>query len=820
MAIQPSNTPMNPTEAEDDPYQLTEFDDGSKEFSFDPEEFLSNVQREPDSEEHTENLVEYIDEDELDRIAMDTIQRYERDKQSRKEWEDAAGASLRLLGIKIEKTSEPFEGACGAHHPLILESAVKFQARASNELFNAKGPVKTLIIGKKDEAKEKQSMRVRQHMNYQILHQMCEYFDETENLLFYLPIVGSAFKKIYFDAHQGRPVAEYVSADDFVVNALTTNLKTAYCFTHVIRRSHNDLLKDIESEFYRDVDFGPQSATVDLLNEGEMHREATEIMGYENISEDTIHTLLEQYVYLNLPGKLKNKKGIAWPYIVTVDLVAGKVLGIRRNWAENDALKKRQCPFVHYRFVPGMGFYGLGYVHLLGNLQVTLTSCLRSLVDSGMFANLQGGFVDKRLRIRNMDGPIKPGQFKEAEAGGIDLDRAIKLIPFKEPSQTLFAMYQFIEARGQKFADATEQIIADSTNYGPVGTTLALLEASTKFFSGVHKRLHNAQKEEFKILADINFNTLGEEATYDSVESTIEISYQDYDGRVDVIPVSDPNMSSQSQKMTVAQAVQTGLVQNPGVHDAREVQKYFYQSIGIDDEQIMKFLPEPQQPQQADPLTDIMMVQQGKPIKAFPGQNHDAHIQVKSAFLQDPASGGNPMFAAKAPILQANIQEHMVLKFQESIAGTAGASPAAMDEQLIAQAAQKVAQTNQQLAQAQEQSPDAARTKLAEAEYLRAINEGRKIQGEFSISQAELSLKALGVQVERLKEENKMALAGLKEENAKVQSDLKNATALMNKALETMNSQKIADKQILAAEARANTSAKNKKGPTENKTID
>lgn len=817
MPINPSNVSLADFTQEDEgPVEITEFDDGSTEFNFEPEELLEKV---PDSEEHTENLVEYLEDDELATLAQDALDRFESDKKSRSDWEEAAGAGLKLLGVKLEKTSEPFEGACAAHHPLILESAVKFQARASNELFNVKGPVKTVIIGKVDDDKEAQASRVRQHMNYQVMHLMEEYFDETELLLFYLPIIGSGFKKMYYSTTMKRPVAEYVSADDLVVNSLTANLKTAFCFTHVIRRSHNDLLKDIESGFYADVDLAHDDGTTELTEEGSIHAEASDTMGYSVSSEHTVHTLLEQYVYLNLPGKFGNSNGIADPYIITIEKETQKVLSIRRNWGETDKLKKRQCPFIHYKFVPGLGFYGLGYVHLLGNLQVTLTSCMRSLVDSGMFANLQAGFVDKRLRIRDNNGPLKPGQFKEADCGGIDLDRAIKLIPFKEPSQTLFAMYQFIEARGQKFADATEQVISDATNYGPVGTTLALLEASTKFFSGVHKRLHKAQKEEFNILATINFNTLDESTEYDTAEQTLEISSTDYDGRVDVIPVSDPNMSSQAQKLTVAQAVYTAALQNPTIHDLREVSKDYYMTIGVDAEKVEKFLPKPEEPKEAGPVEDLMLVQQGKPIKAFPGQDHDSHIALKTAFLQDPASGANPMFANRAPAIQANIQEHMLLKFQEGIAGTAQNDGAAqLNEQIIAQSAQKLAQQNQQLAAAQQQAPDAARNKLADAEYLRALNEGRKQEAEFILDKVELSLKAFDAQLERLKEENKMALAGIKEENVKSQADVKNTTTLLNKALEVMNSQKIADKQIQAAEARA--SSQNKNSTTENKTVD
>ena len=806
MAIEKNTIPTNlgaimeetPLVPEGD-YMETVYDNGDIEFDFDEE-----ISKSPTTDnvvnyydDHFVNLAEEMDEADLIEIGNFVLDNFDEDKASRSQWLETANSGLSLLGIRLEETDDPFPGACGAHHPLILEAAVKFQAKASNELFNVKGPVKTLIVGKKSEEKEKQAQRVRNHMNYQVTELMEEYFDETEMLLFYLPVVGSAFKKVYYDSILKRPCSIFVPVDKFVVNYHASSLKTCSSFTHIIARSYDEYRKDVRNGLYRDLDLmdsteASQTETTIVIDE---------LLGYTKSANCEGYSLLEQYCYLDLGSDdpESDEEGITLPYVVTVEETTGKILSIRRNWSKYDNSKQPMIPFVHYKFVPGLGFYGFGFIHLLGNLQITLTSVMRSLVDSGSFANLQGGFVDKKLRIRDNSGVIAPGVYKEVEAGGMALKDAIVNLPFKEPSQVLLQMYQFIESRGQKFADSTEQVISDSTNYGPVGTTMALLEASTKFFSGVHKRLHKAQKNEFKQLAAINFEYLEEVEQFDYIGDTFEISKKDYDGRVDVIPVSDPNVGSQAQKLTLAQAIYTAALQKPDIHDVYEVSKYYYGTIGVDEELIEKFLPTPEQPQQLDPLSDIKMAQKGKPIAAFPGQNHDAHIAVKTAFLQDPASGANPAFQMIVPLIQSNIQEHMLLKFEtqaSAMAAQSGQQQQGQEEMVLAQAAQQISQMNQKMAQMQAQGPDTARNKLADAELQRVQNETAKLQIDQANKETDRLYDAIKLQLTKYAEDNKVAIAEMQTQMKAKDTELKQMTDLLKQAITLKASSESQEKNL------------------------
>lgn len=780
----------------DSPYIETEFDDGSIEIDFDEDSLNSALQEGVvnTNDEFYRNLAEDIEEGVLNEIGGEVHERYEGDKSSRADWLDTVNSGLSLLGIELEELDDPFPGACSAHHPLIVEAAVKFQAKASNELFNPKGPVKTAIIGTPDEEKDKQAQRVRNHMNYQVMHQMEEYFDETEMMLFYLPIVGSAFKKTYYDSLLDRPVSRFIQVDDFVVNYYATNLKDSPCFTHLIQRLSNDLKRDQVNGFYRDIDLSLPTRS----EEGDTEIVVDEIMGVHAQADQEVYSLLEQYCYLHIEEDPESDPDeVALPYVVTIEYETGKVLSIRRNWREGDSTKAPIIPFTHYKFVPGLGFYGLGYIHLLGNLQMTLTSTMRNLIDSGAFATLQGGFIDKRLRMRNNDGPIAPGEFKEVESGGLELSKAIFNLPYKEPSTVLLQMYQFVEQRGQKFADSTEQVVADSTNYGPVGTTMALLEASTKFFSGVHKRLHKAQKHEFKILAALNYEYLGESESFDTVGNTFEISKRDYDGRVDVVPVSDPNIGSQAQKLTLGQAIYTAFLQNPADHNSKEVTKFYYSSMGIDDELVDKIVPPAEEPMEMDPLGDIFAAQQGKPIRAFPGQDHESHIQVKQAFLQDPASGMNPLFEQLVPVIQANIQEHMLLKFQEEMSATVATGEVqAPQEAIIGMAAQNVAQKNQKLAELEAQSPDQARNKLADAEVQRVINESRKLEIEAEDKLVQRMYDALELQLKKYAEDNKVLIAELQTQVKAQESGMKELNSFLKESAKIKAAAESQEKQI------------------------
>jgi hypothetical protein len=658
---------------------------------------------------HNENLVESLDSDELDSIAGKVIEGFEADKESRGEWEDTFEKGFDLLGLKLRETTEPFEGACTAVHPLLIESAVKFQSKAIQELFPSKGPVKTQIIGNPTTDKDRQATRVMNFMNYQLTDQMPEYFSELERMLFNLPIFGSAFKKTYWDMSFERPMSEFIPIEQFYVSNFASDLQNAERYTHVVYRSPNDLKRDIESGMYTldhyDEDRLPRATPVQPTP---ITSKMNMIMGISpNYDEEPQYTILEQHCYLEIEEEIdedENALTVALPYIVSVDEHTRKVLCIRRNWAETDPRKEKLLWFTHYRFVPGFGFYGLGFIHFLGNLTATATSAVRNLIDAGQFATLPGGFKARGVRIVGSNDAIAPGEFKEVEATGIDLTKSIIPLPYKEPSSTLMQMLQFVTAAGQKFADSTEQVIADSTNYGPVGTTLALLEASTKFFSAIHKRLHYSQRQELKILSRINFDFLPNEYPYDLANIEGQIFKNDFDGRIDIIPVSDPNVPSASHRLAMAQTVMQMAQQAPaGMFNLREINRTMLDAAGIENPD--QFLIPEQEPQPLDPISDINAIAQGMPIKSFPGQDHQAHIAVKQAFLADPTLGQNEMMQSLVPVLQANIREHMIMQYEEQMAGmlqngveeAGSGSPEAISK-ITQGAAQEILQNNQRMA--------------------------------------------------------------------------------------------------------------------------
>jgi hypothetical protein len=672
------------------PATLETLEDGVVEVTFGGEEPEAEA---PAEVPHDANLAEHLDPEALTKVAKDVYDRYKVDEASRAEWEQTFEKGFDLLGLKLKELNEPFKGACSAVHPLIIESAVKFQSKASQELFPAGGPVKTQIIGKSTPEVEQQALRVKEFMNYQLTEVMDEYFDELEMLLFALPIVGSCFKKTYWDAAAGQPVSEYVPAQHFVVSYYASNLKRAERYTHVIYRSPNDLKRDQVAGIYVEADI-PKAPAQPIQTK--IGRKIDQVMGLQQPSDvSPQHTLLEQHVDLDLPG-FEDSTGIALPYIVTIEQDSLKVLAIRRNWDVTDPKRKKLLHFTHYKYVPGFGFYGLGLIHLVGNLTMAATVAMRSLTDAGQFATLPGGFKAKGVRVTN-NNPIGPGEWKEVEATGMDLAKAIVPLPYKEPSATLFQMFQELVRAGGKFADTTEQVVADAPSYGPVGTILALLEASTKFFSAVHKRLHKAQRAEFKILARINSVSLEEVYPYEVESGNREILKADFDGRVDVLPVSDPNISSQAHRLALSQAVGGIATANPDLFDRRELARHQLSAMGI--QNIDKLMPPPPQAQPQDPITDIQSAVRGLPIMAFPGQEHDAHIQVKMAFLNDPANGQHPTMQSVIPVLMANIREHVVQKYQEQMGGfmqqaqQQGAPPEAMAD-IMAHAAGEIQRGN------------------------------------------------------------------------------------------------------------------------------
>ena len=768
MAEKITNVIPMPTQEENNEgptYQLE--DDGGITVDFSEESIEMGASIE--IEEWYGNLAENMDEEELEEIGSIVLDDFSSDKESRAEWEAMFERGFDLLGLKIQDTAEPFEGACTAVHPLLIESAVKFQSKASQELFPSKGPVKAQILGKVTPDKEMQANRVQDFMNYQVTEQMPEYFDEFERMLFHLPLIGSAFKKVYYDATLKRPVSEFVPIDQFYVSYYASNLRKAERYTHVVYRSPVDLAKEIRNGLYLDLEL-PEASNPTLTP---LSEKMDTILGLSpTMDSDPQYTLLEQHCYLDIKDS-ESEEGESLPYIVTIEEQSRQVLSIRRNFKPDDPTKEKNIHFVHYRFVPGFSFYGLGLMHFLGNITMTATAAMRSLVDAGQFANLPGGFKAKGVRMVGDNDPIAPGEFKEVEALGIDLSKAIVPLPYKEPSQTLFQMLGFMTTAGQKFADSTEQVVADAASYGPVGTTMALLEASSKFFSAIHKRLHKSQREEFKLLADIDFNYLPNEYPYDVPMAERNIFKSDFDGKVDIIPVSDPNIPSNAHRLMLSQmTLQMAQQSPPGMFNLEALNRSILNAVNMPN--IDEILPPKPEPKPMDPVSDILAASKGIPIAAFAGQDHDAHMQVKMAYLQDPQNGGNPTMQRLQPILASNIQEHSVMKYQEqmngltqqklqqNVAPEAAQNPAVV-QGAMAEAAQEILNAN--MAMGKQQSPE---QQMVELEQKRVELDMQKLQlqaakdnaqavqdaQEMELKQTELLLKtAQGKETQALKEQ-------------------------------------------------------------------
>jgi len=715
-----------------------------------------------------DNLAEeYLDESEIGRIGNMVMDSYTADKESRAEWESMFEKGFELLGLKLSTTSEPFEGACTAVHPLLIESAVKFQSKASEELFPPQGPVKAQIIGTPNAEKEDQSDRVQSFMNFQLTEIMPEYFDEFERMLFHLPLVGSAFKKIYYDPASERPVSEFVPVDQFYVSYNATDLRRADRYTHVIYMTPHELQKQIMSGMYRDIDLSEPGN----FQPSTMSQTINSIMGIEfNAEYDKQYTLLEQHLYLEL-----EEDEFPSPYIVTIEKDSNQVLGIRRNWNENDETREKKMYFTHYKYVPGFGFYGLGLIHFLGNMTMSATLAMRSLLDAGQFANLPGGFKARGIRIVGGDDPIAPGEFKEVEATGMDLNKAIVPLPYKEPSQTLFQLLGFITDAGQKFADSTDAVVSDATNYGPVGTTLALIEASAKLFSAIHKRLHKSQRDELRILARLNYEFLPDERMMIPIPGMeLPVTRSDFDGRVDIIPVSDPNIPSQAHRLAQAQLLlQISAQSVPGTYDMREVHRSLLTAAGV--REPSRFLSAEKEPQEQDPVSDILAASRGLPITAFPGQDHQAYIQVFTAFMQDPTLGQNQILSSIGPLLQAAIRDHMMMQYQETMSGLmneAGAqqaqNPDVMPE-IMAEAAQQILNANQQLGQYQslEQQQLALESRSLELKEKGLDQDNAKEMADLSLKKQELDIRRRGQDIDAAKDIGVNTIRNKEAENKK-----------------------------------------------------
>ena len=640
------------------PVEVTPMEDGGVELNFEPGKV--NI---PGTENHFDNLAELLPEDILSPIGLNMRSDYAEYKTSRKEWEQAYVEGLDLLGFKYNNRAEPFQGASGATHPVLAEAVTQFQAGAYKELLPSEGPVRSQILGKVDQAKEQQAQRVKDFMNYQIMEKMEEYEPEFDQMLFYLPLSGSAFKKVYYDDLLRRAVSKFVPADDLVVPYTATSLDDAEAIIHVIKMSENDLRKQQVGGFYTDLELQLPSKMEDKVTDKERELEGTKATG----RQENIYTLLECHVNLDLEGfedvgENNEPTGIKLPYIVTIEEGSGKVLSIRRNFAADDPTKNKIQYFVHFKFLPGLGFYGLGLIHMIGGLSRTATAALRQLLDAGTLSNLPAGFKQRGVRVRDEASPIQPGEFKDVDAPGGNLRDAFYPLPYKEPSQTLLQLMGIVVQAGQRFASIADMQVGDGNQQAAVGTTVALLERGSRVMSAIHKRLYSGLRKEFKLLSNVFKSYLPPEYPYDVVGAQRVIKQTDFDDRVDILPVADPNIFSMTQRISLAQTELQLATSNPQIHNLNQVYRNMYQALGVKD--IDQILPPPAPKAPKDPALEHIDALGGKPFEAYRGQDHTAHITAHLNFMATNLVRNNPPVMAA---MHKNILEHISLMAQEQI---------------------------------------------------------------------------------------------------------------------------------------------------------
>ena len=660
--------------------EISPEEDGGVTVDFDPQD-----QRGVNGDFYA-NLAEEMPDRELSRISSDLLSEFDANKASRQEWEDAYTNGLELLGFTYDERTQPFRGASAVTHPLLAEAATQFQAQAFNELLPASGPVRTVVMGKESPSKNQQAQRVRQFMNYYITTVMEEYTPDMDQMLFYLPLAGSTFKKTYYDETLGRAVSRFVPAENLVVPYETSDLETCPNITQVVRMSLNDLRKRQIYGTYLDVEVIPAQKEMSSLD-GAMDR----IEGLEHNQIDYDCTILEVHADLDLEGyeELDDEgepTGIKVPYIVTISEDNGQILSIRRNYQEDDELKKKIQYFTHFKFLPGFGFYGLGLIHTIGGLSLTATAALRQLIDAGTLSNLPAGFKARGLRIRDDDSPLQPGEFRDVDAPGGAIRDSLMPLPFKGPDQTLFQLLGFVVEAGQRFATITDLKVGDGNQQAAVGTTLAMMEQGTRVMSAVHKRLHYGMKQEFRILARVMSESLPQRYPYTVPGGDEQIMREDFDDRVDVMPVSNPNVFSQAQRIVLAQTKLQLASQAPEIHNISEVYRDMYEALGVTDiDRIMKAVPT-DEPVPIDPAQENINVLDMLPLHAFEGQNHQAHIQAHLIFGASPMVGNMPPMAIS---LQKHVMEHVQIAAKEQAAVAylqqvqqKGGQPASDDEML------------------------------------------------------------------------------------------------------------------------------------------
>ena len=719
------------------------------------------------------NLADYLPDNYLQSLAHELIDDFDKDNNDRKDWIQTYIDGLKLLGLKYEERTEPWNGACGIFHPMLTESVVRFQSEAITETFPAMGPVKTQIIGAIDKLKEEAAARVREDMNYQLTEVMQEYRPEHEKLLWSLPLAGSAFKKVYYDPSKGRQVAVFVPAEDIVVPYGASNLESAERVTHVMRKTKNDIRKLQEAGFYSDVDLGePSHELDDIEKQKAMEQGMTAI-------QDNRYRLLEMSVNLDLPGhEHKNKKGeftdIALPYIVTIEKGSAKVLAIRRNWYEEDELHMKRHHFVHYQYIPGFGFYGYGLIHLIGGYAKSATMIQRQLIDAGTLSNLPGGLKSRGLRVKGDDTPIAPGEFRDVDVPSGSIRDNILPLPYKEPSQVLFTLLQSIIQEGKAFASSGDMNVSDMSSQAPVGTTLALLERTLKVMTAVQARLHFAMKQEFKLLKVIIADYTPEEYSYTPEEGTRTAKKEDYDS-VDVIPVSDPNAATMAQKIVQYQAVLQLAQSAPQLYNLPLLHRQMIEVLGI--KNAAKLVPVEDDQMPTDPVQENQNFLTGKPNKAFIEQNHQAHITVHQAMMQDPMMmqmiGQNPQAQAIQASMMAHINEHLAFAYRQKIEQQIGLQlptddqtkamkPEMADQvaQLAAQAAQQLLQQHQATA-AQQQAQQQAQDPIIQMQQQELQIKQQQLQLQAQKQQAEAQAKAQQLMIEQARIEAQKEIAAM-----------------------------------------------------------
>ena len=665
-------------------------------------EAIMGAEQEPEVP-HNANLAELLDDGYLGELSSDLRGSYEEDLESRSEWEETYTKGLDQLGVKYEERSQPFEGASGVTHPLIAESVTQFQAQAYKELLPSGGPVKTQVLGLQDAEREEQASRVKNFMNYQIMEVMEEFDPDMDQLLFYLPLSGSTFKKVYFDEAKQRAVSTFIPAQDLVVPYAASDLATASRVTHVLRMDANEVRKMQIAGFYREVELSKYDE-----GEDEVRQKIDEIQGTSRTYTDEIYTILEMHVDLDIEGfedmgPNGEPTGIALPYIVTIDEGSGQILGIRRNFEEGTGLAKKTQYFVHYKFMPGLGFYGFGLIHMIGGLGRAATSILRQLIDAGTLANLPAGFKARGVRVRNDDEPLQPGEWRDIDAPGGNIRDAIIPLPYKEPSGTLAQLLGALIEGGRRFVSLADQQTGDGNTAAPVGTTVAMLERGMKVMSAIHKRLHYSQRQEFRVLARIFRDNLPPEYPYDVEGGNRMIKAEDFDNRVDVIPVSDPNIFSMAQRVTLAQTQLQLAQSNPQLHNLHSAYRRMYQALEV--QNIDEILPPPPQPQPLDPAIENARALMGEILNTFPEQDHDIHIRIHMAFMKTPLVMTSPQVMGT---FYSHIMEHvsqkarnMVMQEIQSIISQAelAAQSGAIDPQAAQQQIMQVQQDMQDPAQ-------------------------------------------------------------------------------------------------------------------------